>query len=150
VGAARALRRRGALCRWRASGVEAVCAQFGRLTLAGVAVRRGPASAGIVAGHAAGPRASLGAESRDGSAELALDRTGAWRAEAVVRRGAAGSPWLVRARAGHRGGAAHLEPNRGRARAARVGDGGRGAGERRGAAGTVGVGLGRHRGRAGG
>jgi len=92
----------GALCRWRTSGVEAMCAQFGHRTLAGVGMRRGIARVGLVGGPQVAPRASLGTEADDGSAEFALDPTGAWRSEAVVRHGNELAPWLLRVRAGHR------------------------------------------------
>lgn len=85
------------------SAWEAFCARFAKRPLAGVAHRRGPWSAGVLAGGRGAGRlqASLALAAAAGEEmELAVDRGGLWRAEALARRRAGPAGWTLRARAG--------------------------------------------------
>jgi hypothetical protein len=80
--------------------IESVAGRFSRRDLAGLRVRAGVASAGLLAAHGGAGQLSLGLARDASDGELALDRAGRWRAEAGSQRA------LGRARlAGHvRGG----------------------------------------------
>lgn len=67
------------------AGMEALYGRFGRRTIAGVRVRHGPLALGTL-GDGREAQSSLALVEGRGECELAFDRRGGWRAEAVVER----------------------------------------------------------------
>jgi hypothetical protein len=119
------------------AGVDALYGRFGRRTVAGVRVHHGPVALGTL-GDGRGAQTSLAVVRGRGECELAFDRRGGWRAEAVVERPLAGhdldsaraggppraSGWTVglRARGGTTGFVSLAEPaRRGPSRAVAIG-----------------------------
>jgi hypothetical protein len=113
------------------AGTEALYGRFGRRTIAGVRVRHGPLALGTL-GDGRAAQSSLALARGRGECELAFDRRGGWRAEAVVERplgedgrdregetagvavppGAGGWTMSLRARAGTTGFTSLAEPAR--------------------------------------
>ena len=114
-----------------AGGLETFCARFASGTLAGLAGRRGPWSAGLLSGGRGTSQASLAAAGEVSQTEVALDRRGRWRAEGLSHRALGPLALAMRARLGLAGFRSLAEPLRsGPAHALTLGADARGRGWR--------------------
>jgi hypothetical protein len=89
----------------RSDGLELLYGRFARRRLAGLRAARGGVGAGVLVGGGGEVQSSLALAGGAGEGELAWDRAGRWRAEALIERrlgtGTAGSGrgWVASARA---------------------------------------------------
>jgi len=102
-------------------GVEALAGRFARRDLAGVRLRAGGASVGLIGARGHERQWSLALGRPGGAGEIAIDRSGRWRAEAAVARLLGGAVLAGQARGGSEGFRSLAEPERsGPAQAAAV------------------------------
>ena len=103
-------------------GVEALAGRFARRELAGLSLGAGSASVGLIAARGRERQGSLGFVRPGGAGEVALDRSGKWRAEAGLSRSLGGATLAAQARGGSASFRSLAEPERsGPAQAAAVG-----------------------------